>query len=298
MGSSGIAVIGARSATVGNSTVRRLLPARRRRTVGAWCFADHYGPDSVDGGLGMQVPPHPHIGLQTVTWLFAGRVLHNDSIDNEQVIEPGQLNLMTAGRGISHAERSPLDHGQWLHGLQLWVALPDRARWMAPAFEHYATLPVAGAGPFTVTVFAGSFGDLTSPATVHSELVGAQIDAPRGGAGSLLVQPDHEHALWVTDGQARLDGVALVSGRLVYLPPGRDRLALSTDHDTRFVLIGGKPSTEDILMWWNFVGRTPDELAAAATDWPTSDRFGTVFGDSFSGVPAPVFDPRRLVVPR
>src|ERR1700735_5056747 len=134
----GVEVTDGREAVVGDMTVRRLLPLRMRRSVGAWCFVDHYGPMSVDGVAGMQVPPHPHIGLQTVTWLLDGNVLHRDSLGSEQMIQPGQLNLMTAGRGIAHSEESPVEHDPLLHGVQLWVALPDAVRQVAPAVGHYA----------------------------------------------------------------------------------------------------------------------------------------------------------------
>ena len=155
-----------RVARVGDIEVRRLLPLRHRRSVGAWCFVDHYGPMSVDGVAGMQVPPHPHIGLQTVTWLLDGNVLHRDSLGSEQMIRPGQLNLMTAGRGIAHSEESPGEHDPRLHGVQLWLALPEAQRQVAPAFEHHAELPVAGLAGFEVTVFAGSLAGAQSPATV------------------------------------------------------------------------------------------------------------------------------------
>ncbi len=160
-------------------TVRRLLPLRLRRSVGAWCFIDHYGPMSVDGLAGMQVPPHPHIGLQTVTWLMTGNVLHRDSLGSEQMIRPGQLNLMTAGRGIAHFEESPTEHDPRLHGVQLWVALPDAARLTEPAFEHQAQLPDAGIGGFEITVFIGSLGGARSPARVFSDIVGAELVGPK-----------------------------------------------------------------------------------------------------------------------
>ncbi|HUB42204.1 MAG TPA: pirin family protein [Streptosporangiaceae bacterium] len=130
-------VTAARNARVGAMTVRRMLPLRLRRSVGAWCFIDHYGPPDVDGVTGMSVPPHPHIGLQTVTWLLSGNVLHRDSLGTEQLIRPGQLNLMTSGRGIAHAEESPAEHDPTLHGVQLWVALPEASRHAEPAFGGY-----------------------------------------------------------------------------------------------------------------------------------------------------------------
>jgi redox-sensitive bicupin YhaK (pirin superfamily) len=142
--------------------VRWLLPLRLRRSVGAWCFIDHYGPMSVDGVTGMAVPPHPHIGLQTVTWLMAGNVLHRDSLGSEQMIRPGQLNLMTAGRCIAHAEESPVTHDPDLHGVELWVALPDASRLAEPGFEHHAELPVAGTGGLAITVLIGSLAGLRS----------------------------------------------------------------------------------------------------------------------------------------
>src|SRR5262245_63432247 len=167
----------ARLARVGDVEVRRLLPLRRRRSVGAWCFVDHYGPMSVDGVAGMQVPPHPHIGLQTVTWLLEGNVLHRDSLGSEQMIRPGQLNLMTAGVGIAHSEETPGRHSGTLHGLQLWVALPDAQRHVAPGFDHYSKLPVAAMGACHAVVLMGEFDGVRSPARAYSRMVGAEVIA-------------------------------------------------------------------------------------------------------------------------
>src|ERR1700735_4381267 len=168
---SDLEVTAAREARVGDMTVRRLLPLRLRRSVGAWCFVDHYGPMSVDGVAGMRVPPHPHIGLQTVTWLLSGNVLHRDSLGGEQMIRPGQLNLMTAGRGIAHSEESPVEHDPLLHGVQLWVALPDASRRTSAAFEHHAQLPQTGINGLTITVFLGSLAGAESPARTLSAIV-------------------------------------------------------------------------------------------------------------------------------
>src|SRR6202042_2356257 len=173
----------ARNARVGDMTVRRLLPLRLRRSVGAWCFIDHYGPMDVDGVTGMLVPPHPHIGLQTVTWLLAGNVLHRDSLGSEQMIRPGQLNLMTAGRGIAHAEESPPEHDPVLHGVQLWVALPDATRHVSPAFEHHPQLPTTRVGDFAVRVFMGELAGARSDATAFSPIVGAELTAGPVAAG-------------------------------------------------------------------------------------------------------------------
>ncbi len=292
-----VEVIPARKATVGGTEVRRLLPFGRRRAVGAWCFVDHYGPHSVDGGPGMQVPPHPHLGLQTVTWLFSGNVLHRDSLGSEQMIEPRQLNLMTAGSGIAHAEQSPVEHDPWLHGVQLWVALPDRVRHAPPGFEHHAELPTTGAGPFLVTVFVGTLGDVASPATVHSPLVGAQVDAPRGGRHPVAVDPAHEHAVVVTAGRGALEGEPLAPGSIAVVGTGRDHLLLDLDAGSHALLLGGEPLGEELLLWWNFVARTPDELAAAVAAWREGSRFGQVTGAEAEAVPAPAFDPSLLRPP-
>ena len=209
----------ARLARVGDIEVRRLLPLRQRRSVGAWCFVDHYGPTSVDGVAGMQVPPHPHIGLQTVTWLIEGTVLHRDSLGSEQLIRPGQLNLMTAGHGIAHSEESPEDHDPRLHGVQLWLALPDAHRQVAPDFEHLTDLPKLRAGGLDVTVFAGSLAGAASPARVFSPLVGAEISAPVDARGTVPLTPSYEHVIFTAFGTAAADGTDLAPGSLLYLPP-------------------------------------------------------------------------------
>jgi quercetin 2,3-dioxygenase len=310
----------AREARVGDVTVRRLLPLRQRRSVGAWCFVDHYGPMSVDGLTGMRVPPHPHIGLQTVTWLIAGNVLHRDSLGSEQMIRPGQLNLMTAGRGIAHAEESPAEHDPQLHGVQLWVALPDAQRRVAPAFEHHAELPAFAAGGFEVTVFLGSLPGAQSPATVYSEIVGAEIvagrrAAARGGTGPagsaagtdaaapltagrdatgrIPVKPSHEHAVFVSAGSAAVEGTLLQTGQLLYLGTGREHVTMAAPAGSRLFLLGGIPLGEPLLMWWNFVARTPEEIAAAAGEW-AGGAYGTVNGYDGDPLPAPPLDVARL----
>jgi quercetin 2,3-dioxygenase len=287
-------VTAARLARVGDLDVRRLLPLRQRRSVGAWCFVDHYGPASVDGVAGMQVPPHPHIGLQTVTWLIAGTVLHRDSLGSEQVIRPGQLNLMTAGRGIAHSEESPEDHDPWLHGVQLWLALPGAHREVAPDFEHHAELPTLRLGGLDATVFAGSLADVTSPARVFSSLVGAEISAPAAASGTVPLVPRHEHVLFAAFGTAAADGTDLAPGSMLYLPPGRESVHIAARAGARLFLLGGEPLGETLLMWWNFVGRTPDDIATAAHDWASGQRFGTVAGYHGAPLAAPPLDPVRL----
>lgn len=273
----GFEISQARIATVGDMSVRRLLPLRLRRSIGAWCFVDHYGPMSVDGVTGMAVPPHPHIGLQTVTWLFAGNVLHRDSLGSEQMIRPGQLNLMTSGRGIAHAEESPAEHDPQLHGVQLWVALPDASRFTEPAFEHHAELPFMGSDGFTITVFMGCLTGTCSPATTFSHLVGAQLVASRDVSTRLAVNPDFEHAVFVADGKARVAGADLAPGALLYLPTGHLEVPMAAPPGTTLLLLGGVPLGERLLMWWNFVARTPHEMAAAVADW-REGKFGEVGG--------------------
>jgi quercetin 2,3-dioxygenase len=278
----GLELSRAREALVGDVAVRRLLPLRLRRSVGAWCFVDHYGPLSVDGVAGMDVPPHPHIGLQTVTWLMAGNVLHRDSLGSEQMIRPGQLNLMTAGRGIAHAEESPAEHDPELHGVQLWVALPDAFRLAAPAFEHHADLPATRIGGLDVTVVLGSLAGLRSPATTFSPLVGAELTASDQVSEHIRLDPAFEHVVFVTAGAAAVQGKELSPGRMLYLTTGRERLAVSAAAGTSLLLLGGVPLGEPLLMWWNFVARTPQEIAAAVADW-RQGRYGEVGG--YDGAP-------------
>jgi len=316
-GTGDLALTSAREARVGDVIVRRLLPLRQRRSVGAWCFIDHYGPMSVDGVAGMRVPPHPHIGLQTVTWLISGNVLHRDSLGSEQMIRPGQLNLMTSGRGIAHSEESPAEHDPELHGVQLWVALPDAQRHVRPAFEHHAELPAFGAGGLGVTVFLGSLAAAQSPATAYSEIVGAEIVARRDAAGwdaadwaltghaaggpdasgRIAVTPSHEHVVFVSAGSADGEGTVLRTGQLLYLGTGREQLTIAAAAGSRLFLLGGVPLGEPLLMWWNFVARTPAEITVAAGEW-ASGRFGTVNGYDGEPLAAPPLDAARLTRPR
>jgi len=288
----------ARDARVGAMTVRRLLPLRTRRSVGAWCFIDHYGPMDVDGATGMNVPPHPHIGLQTVTWLLEGNVLHRDSLGSEQLIKPGQLNLMTSGRGIAHAEESPAEHDPILHGVQLWVALPDASRHAEPAFEHHGALPTAGLGGFQISVLIGELADARSPATTFSPIVGAQLSTSRRPASCILpLRPDYEYVIFVAAGEAGVDGVRLRPGQLLYLPTGRHESAVAAPTESTLLLLGGVPLGEKLLMWWNFVARTPDEIATATAAWRAGE-FGPVGGYRGDPLPAPPLDAARLRLPR
>ncbi len=278
------------------TTVRRLLPQRPRRMVGAWCFVDHFGPDDVGDRPGMQIAPHPHTGLQTVTWLVEGEVLHRDSLGSEQSIAPGQLNLMTSGRGIAHSEQSPPGHPPGMHGLQLWVALPEHARHGDPRFAHHPALPTVPVlpGTATVTVVVGEFGGRRSPAEVHTPLVGAEVLFAEPGVAELPLDAGFEYAVLVMSGSARVAGTELAPGALLYLGQGRTALTLDAPAPARLLLLGGEPFTEPLVMWWNFVGRTHEEIVRATADWTAGRRFGEVRGCAADPLPAPTMPTVRL----
>jgi hypothetical protein len=261
---------------VGSLPVRRVLPQRPRRTVGAWCFADHVGPVPEQGSGALGIGPHPHMGLQTVTWLLSGELVHLDSLGSEQPIRPGQLNLMTAGHGVAHAEE---DRGtaRELHAVQLWVAQPDTTRDGAPAFEHHGDLPhleLDGGGEAVILV--GDFAGATSPARRDTEHVGVEVTV-RAGRTVVPLRADYEHALVVLEGSVRVDGNVVEPGVLGYLGTGRDECALDAVAPSRALLLGGVPFPETLLMWWNFVGRSRDEVSEARRQWAAADdRFGRV----------------------
>jgi quercetin 2,3-dioxygenase len=280
--------IEARAAEIGGGlTVRRALPNRRRRMVGAWCFLDHAGPMEFGRGGGMGVGPHPHIGLQTFTWMIEGAVMHRDSLGNEQLITPGQVNLMTAGRGIAHAEDSDSAAGGHLHAVQLWIALPDAQRHRAPAFRNYPRLPLVELGGFSVRVLAGSAFGHTSPAEVYSPLVGLDLAAAGPASISVPLTASFEHAALVLSGAASIEDERVTPGTLLYLGSARERVALSCEAAARIMLVGGAPFGEEILLWWNFVARNAQELEQAARDWDTGQRFGPVHGSPSPPLSAP-----------
>ncbi|MBQ0895675.1 pirin family protein [Micromonospora sp. U56] len=276
------------------TTVRRLLPQRQRRLVGAWCFVDHFGPDDVAERPGMEVPPHPHTGLQTVTWLLEGEIVHRDSLGNVQPIRPGQLNVMTSGHGIAHSERSPATHPPVMHGVQLWVALPDPARAGAADFAHHAELPRWRDGELDLTLLVGELRGERSPAVVHTPLLGVELEARDAAAATLPLRPDFEYGLLAMSGAAQVDGLDLAPGALLYLGAGRDRLDLRAAAGSRLMLLGGEPFDEPLVMWWNFVGRSHEEVAAAREDWMAGRRFGVVADDAAPPLPAPEMPTTRL----
>ncbi|MEU3899827.1 pirin family protein [Streptomyces sp. NPDC045251] len=284
----GIEVLTARDVPLGGPRamkVRRTLPQRARTLIGAWCFADHYGPDDVAGSGGMNVPPHPHTGLQTVSWLFSGEIEHRDSLGTHALVRPGELNLMTGGFGIAHSEVSTTDT-TLLHGVQLWVALPDEHRGTDRDFQHYAPVPVP-LDNGTVRVFLGSLAGDISPISTFTPLLGAEVSLDPGGTMTLDVDAGFEHGVLVDSGDVRVDGDSVRPTELGYLAPGRRTLTLTNESaaTARLVLLGGPPFPEEIIMWWNFVGRSHDEIVQAREDWMKGDRFGEVYG--YDGVPLP-----------
>ncbi|HJQ42133.1 MAG TPA: pirin family protein [Jatrophihabitantaceae bacterium] len=283
-----------REVTLGDTQVRRLLPNLGRRLVGAWCFVDHYGPQDIATEPGMQVPAHPHMGLQTVSWLLDGEVHHRDSIGSDQLIRPGELGLMTSGNAIAHTEQSPVPHPALLHGVQLWVALPDAHRASAPAWDHHADLPIVADRGLRASVILGSLAGAISPGRTFSALVGADLDLSPGADALLPLEPDFEHAVLVMSGWAEVDDEALTPGAMLYLGSARRDLRVRTEPGARVLLLGGEPFGEQIVMWWNFVARTNDEVAAARAAWETGTRFGTVAGFEDNMLVAPPIPPGRL----
>jgi redox-sensitive bicupin YhaK (pirin superfamily) len=291
-------VLGAREVPLGGPRmmlVRRTLPHRDRRTVGAWCFVDHFGPQEASDGPVMHVPPHPHTGLQTVTWLIEGEVLHQDSLGSVQRIAPGELNLMTAGHGIAHAEDSIANGSPRLHGVQLWVALPDADRHQQPHFEHHARLPVLGDGGVTATVIIGELAGERSAALSYSPLLAAEVVIAAGGVGRLPVEPEFDHAVLAVEGSPEVDGVAVPTSSMLYLGLGRRDLSLGSAGGARVLLLGGTPFAENLLMWWNFVARDHDEIALARADWEAGRRFGPVPDYRGDRLAAPAMPATRLL---
>jgi len=284
-----------RRVQLGESTeVRRLLPNLGRRMVGAWAFVDHYGPDDIAEEPGMQVPPHPHMGLQTVSWLHDGEVLHRDSLGSLQQIRPRELGLMTSGTAISHSEESPKPHARFLHGAQLWVALPDSDRHVEPHFQHHTDLPTVTAPGLTATVILGELDGTASPGKAYTPIVGADLALTAGAEALLPLDPDFEYAVLSMSGEAEVDGVPLLPGSMLYLGCGRTELPLRGASDAGLMLLGGEPFEEEIVMWWNFVGRSHEEIEQARADWMSSARFGDVHGYDGGRLPAPELPPVAL----
>ncbi|SED95180.1 pirin family protein [Ruania alba] len=247
-------------------SVRRTLPQRALSLIGAWCFVDHYGPDDVARTGGMDVPPHPHTGLQTVSWLFSGQVEHRDSAGHIATIGPGALSLMTAGSGISHSERSTSETTT-LHGVQLWVALPEEARFGDRAFDHYEPPVLRGDG-YTAQVFLGSAFGHTSPVATATELLGAEVRLDPGAEVSLTPSGIFELGVLVDHGTVTADGTPVPTDHLAFREACADPITLTAgEQGARVLVIGGPPFGEQIVMWWNFVGRSHDEIVAYRQAW-------------------------------
>jgi quercetin 2,3-dioxygenase len=296
----------ARDVLLGRTThVRRILPNKTRRMIGAWCFLDHYGPDDIKQTGGMWVPPHPHTGLQTVTWLFEGEGLHTDSLGSHQRIRPGQLNVMTAGRGICHAEISPEDAPTYLHGVQLWTCLPDPVRHSTPAdFTHIADLPTHHEHGFTVKVMVGDLAGETSTAPTYTPLVGAELTLEPGASGTIPLDPGFEYGVLTATGTVTVGGRDVPSNAMSYLGQGMHELSFAVpdgaDGPATALLLGGAPFEEEIVMWWNFIGRSHEEIVEQREDWNgegiswAPERFGQVQGFRGDRLLAPPMPNTRL----
>lgn len=265
--------------------------------VGAWCFLDHAGPVQFAPDKGLHVGAHPHIGLQTFTWMIEGEVIHRDSLGHEQIVRPGQVNLMTAGRGIAHTEDSVAD-GTRLHAAQLWIALPDAQAQCAPAFDHYPELPQWHEGGFALTLLAGSLLGRTAPTQVHTPLLGLDVSSTGPAQVRLPLQAGFEYGVMVLRGQATVAGQAVQPHELLYFAPGLQALEIACDGQAQ-LLLGGEPFAQPVLLWWNFVGRSQADFEQALADWNAAPnqggRFGTVRpGSASAPLTAPSLDGARL----
>ena len=282
---------------LGQFTVRRVLPARQRSMVGPFIFVDQFGPAQLDLGAGMDVRPHPHINLATVTWLFEGAIDHRDSLGTFSTIRPGQVNLMTAGRGIVHSERSPDAERRGrpkLYGMQTWLALPDGREEIDPAFEAITELPVIEDGRATAIVIMGELWGERAPTTTHAATIYAEIVLGAGGAIPLEDDAD-ERAVMLVGGDASVDGHALKEFELAVLQPGRD-MTLASKGGARVMLLGGEAFATERHAWWNFVSSSRDRIEQAKEDW-REQRFDKVPGDEEERIPLPEGAPKTVAYP-
>lgn len=283
-------VIVPRTADLGDEFyVRRALPSARTRMVGPFIFFDHFGPAEFRAGQGLDVRPHPHIGLATVTYLFDGEIMHRDSLGTEAPIKPGEINLMTAGRGIVHSERTGAElrtSGSPIHGLQMWVALPAAKEEMAPAFAHHQVeeFPLVRDNDMFGRVVIGSMYGKTSPVKTTHETMFANI-VMRPGA-ILPVDADHEErAIYLVDGTIDIAGDKFEAGRLLVFKPG-DRITVKALNDAHFVILGGAPMDGPRHIWWNFVSSRKERIEQAKADWKAG-HFDKVPGDEIEFIPLP-----------
>ena len=279
----------ARRVYLGKTTeVARALPDRQIRMIGAWCFLDHYGPEDVSASPGMQVHAHPHTGLQTVSWLLEGEIEHRDSLGSQAMVRPGELNIMTAGHGIVHSETSPADKPPTLHGVQLWVALPDQDRDTGPRFEAHTALPGLDRPGVRGQVLVGELDGVRSPVRSHTPLCGADLSVEAGATVELAVDPAYEYGVFVIVGTATVESTDAGVDQLVYLGAGRSSVAIGSTSGSRMMMLGGTPFTEEIVMWWNFVGRSHDEVTGFRAAWAERDpRFPPVVAPGEPAMDAP-----------
>lgn len=284
-----------RDADVMGMSVRRIVPLARRRTVGAWCFLDHFGPATVPAGRrGLDIGPHPHCGLATVTWLLSGELVHRDSLGSVQRIRPGQLNWMVAGHGISHAEEGvEVSDDTQMHGVQMWVALPEATRHLPATFEHHPALPSVQVGALRVQVMVGELAGSRSPARCDTPLFGFDVAVP-ADSHPLPLDPDLESAVVVLSGAVEVEGVVIEPGTLAYLGTRRHEVQLTGHPTARLLVLGGAPLDEPLLLGWNFVVRDAAELRDAYRSWADDDgRFGKVPGARGARIDAPGSAVRR-----
>ncbi|WP_133137871.1 pirin family protein [Legionella rowbothamii] len=281
-------MIKTRHALLGDKLIiSRALPTRERRMIGAWCFLDHFGPLHLQQGHEFDVAPHPHIGLQTFTWIMDGEILHQDSLGSRQLIKAGQVNLMTAGRGIAHSEES-IHSGIVLQGVQLWIALPDLARHMAPDFKHYPEVPVIEHEGLVIDLMVGELLGVKAPVSVYSPLIGLDINAQKAVQTKLPMNPRFEYGILPLDNEINIEGTLIDPSMLLYLGCGRSELELNIPQKARFLLIGGEPFNEEILIWWNFVARTKQEIIDATNHWNNHTYFDEVQGYLGKRTSAPI----------
>jgi len=276
-----------RETKLGGLTIHRALPVRGRRMVGAWCFLDRFGPLTFANGKPMDVGAHPHIGIQTVSWLLDGEIVHHDTLGHEARLRAGGVNIMTAGQGIAHAEQTPKRNSGRLSGVQLWVALPEVHRNRAASFQHVAEVPNLVLPGGLARVFTGELGGISSPAERFSDLTGAEVEVRPGEALTLPLRAEFEHGFFLLDGDCAFEGQDIETRTLYYLPPGRSGGEFASREGARILLLGGTPFEEKILMWWNFVARTTAEIQAARRDWSEHRRFGKIPGYRGARMEAP-----------
>ncbi|GMM94139.1 pirin family protein [Qipengyuania sp. MTN3-11] len=282
---------------LGQFKVRRALPSKARSMVGPFIFVDQFGPAQLDIGSGMDVRPHPHINLATVTWLFEGAIDHRDSLGSYSTIRPGQVNLMTAGRGIVHSERSPAEErasGPKLYGMQTWLALPDGREEIDPAFEAVKDLPVVEDGSSRAIVVMGELWGAQAQTTTHADTIYADIALDAGGSVPIAADAD-ERAVMLVGGEAAIDGIPLELYQLTVLAPGV-AMTLRSESGGRIMLLGGEAFATERHAWWNFVSSSRERIEQAKADW-RERRFPEVPGDSEERIPLPDGAPKTVTYP-